>query len=263
MRLGKIEEGQIKRIEIMESRLKDIEESSSANILFACESGSRAWGFDSPDSDYDVRFIYTKPLAWYLSISEKKDTIDIMDGDFDAVGWELKKQLKLMIKSNIPALEHLFSPIIYKGNALIINEMRAIGLECFSPIKSMFHYLSMSKKYEEKLHKEELKLKDLFYALRTSFAGKWILENNSLPPVIFEKMLYLVDEDLENEIRNLMRIKSEKGEGYLHPKNARVVHLVSEMIAENNKFAKTLPSGKPNTERVNNFLFKIITNENN
>ena len=61
----------------MKNRLKNIAESRNVNILFACESGSRAWGFASPDSDYDVRFIYTKPLEWYLSILEKKDTIDI------------------------------------------------------------------------------------------------------------------------------------------------------------------------------------------
>ncbi|WP_026777557.1 nucleotidyltransferase domain-containing protein [Polaribacter sp. Hel_I_88] len=245
------------------NKLKVIEKSKNVNILFACESGSRAWGFASPDSDFDVRFIYTKPLEWYLSVLEKKDSIDIMDGDFDAVGWEIKKQLKLMMKSNIPALEHLFSPIIYKGNDVLVDEMRAIGLECFSPIKSMFHYLSMSKKYEAKLHKEEVKLKDLFYALRTAFAGKWILENNSLPPVIFEKMLHLVDENSENEIRNLMKIKSENGESYLHPKNEKVVNLVSEIIAKNCKYAKTLPSGKPNKDKINSFLYKILTNENN
>ena len=245
------------------NKLKEIEKSRNINILFACESGSRAWGFASPDSDYDVRFIYAKPLEWYVSLSEKKDSIDIMDGDFDAVGWELKKQLKLMMKSNIPALEHLFSPIIYKGNALLIDEMRSIGLECFSPIKSMFHYLSMSKKYEEKLHSETVKLKDLFYALRTSLAGKWILENNSLPPVVFEKMLYLVDKNLENEIRNLMEIKSKNGESYLHPKNNEVVKLVSKLVNENNKYAKSLTSGKPNSERINSFLYKTLTNENN
>jgi len=245
------------------NELIEIEKSKDVNILFACESGSRAWGFASPDSDYDVRFIYTKPLKWYLSVSEKKDAIDIMDGDFDAVGWELKKQLKLMMKSNIPALEHLFSPIIYKGNDLLIKEMRAIGSECFSPIKSMFHYLSMSKKYEEKLQKDDVKLKDLFYALRTSLAGKWILENNSLPPVTFDKMLCLVDDNLENEIRILMKIKGKKGERYLHPKNEIVVKLVSDLIKENQKYAKSLSSGKPNNERINNFLFKILTDENN
>ncbi len=253
---------EIKKME-RNNKLKEIEKSENVNIFFACESGSRAWGFNSPDSDFDVRFIYTKPLQWYLSVSEKKDTIDILDGHFDAVGWELKKQLKLMMKSNIPALEHLFSPIIYKGNEDIINEMRAIGLECFSPIKSMFHYLSMSKKYESKLHKDDVKLKDLFYALRTSLAGKWILENNSLPPVIFEKMLHLVDENLKDEILFLMKIKSENDESYLHPKNTKVVNLVSELVLENNKYAKTLPSGKPNAERINNFLYKILTNENN
>ena len=70
----------------MKTRLTHIEKERDVNIVFACESGSRAWGFASPDSDYDVRFLYTKPLLWYLSISDKRDTIDIMDGDFDAVG---------------------------------------------------------------------------------------------------------------------------------------------------------------------------------
>ncbi len=247
----------------IKNRLIEIEEDKKVNILFACESGSRAWGFASPDSDYDVRFIYTKPLDWYLSVSEKKDTIDIMDGDFDAVGWELKKQLKLMMKSNIPALEHLYSPIIYKGDDIIIKELRSIGTACFSPIASMFHYLSMSKKFEEKLTKEEIKLKDFFYALRTSLAGKWILENNSLPPVVFEDMLYLVNSSLESEIRNLISVKSKENECYLHPKNKEVVKLISELITDNNKYAKSLSSGKPNSERINSFLYKIVTNENN
>jgi predicted nucleotidyltransferase len=245
------------------NKLKEIEKSRNVKNIFACESGSRAWGFASPDSDYDVRFIYTKPLDWYLSVSKKKDTIDIMDGDFDAVGWELKKQLKLMMKSNIPALEHLFSPIIYKGEDKVINEMREIGTECFSPIASMFHYLSMSKKYEEKLLKEEIKLKDLFYALRTSLAGKWILENNSLPPVVFEDMLCLVNTSLESEIRNLIAVKSKEKESYLHPRKEEIVKLVSDLITENNKYAKTLSSGRPNSERVNSFLYKTLTNDNN
>lgn len=247
----------------IKNKLKYIEKSKEVKILFACESGSRAWGFASPDSDYDVRFIYAKPLEWYLSVSENKDTIDIMDGDFDAVGWEIKKQLKLMMKSNIPALEHLFSPIIYKGHKNIINEMRTIGLECFSPIASMFHYLSMSKNYEEKLLKDEIKLKDLFYALRTSLAGKWILENNSLPPVVFEKMLCLVDSNLEREIRELIEVKNREKECYLHSKNDLVIKLVSNLISENQKYAKTLSKGKPDIDRINSFLYKTLTHENN
>jgi len=99
----------------MKTKLKHIEENRNVKINYACESGSRAWGFASPDSDYDVRFLYTHPLEWYLAVAEKRDTIDIMDGDFDAVGWELRKSLRLLKKSNVPALEHLFSPIVYHG----------------------------------------------------------------------------------------------------------------------------------------------------
>ncbi|MCF2875739.1 MULTISPECIES: DNA polymerase beta superfamily protein [unclassified Tenacibaculum] len=246
----------------IKNKLLEIEKNRKARILFACESGSRAWGFASPDSDYDVRFIYSKPLDWYLSVSDKKDTIDIMDGDFDSVGWELKKQLKLIMKSNVPALEHLFSPIIYKGNSNLITELREIGTECFSPIASMFHYLSMSKKYEGKLMDEKIKLKDLFYALRTALAGKWILENNSLPPVVFEKMLSLINANLEREIKDLIAIKSNENEAYLHSKNIEVINLISDLITENSKYAKTLSSGKPNIERINCFLYKTLTYEN-
>lgn len=243
----------------METRLIHIEKERNARIIFACESGSRAWGFASPDSDYDVRFLYTKPLPWYLSVSEKRDTIDIMDGDFDAVGWELRKSLILLKKSNVPALEHLFSPIIYKGEEEVLNELRAIATDCFSPIASMFHYLSMSKKYEEKIAKDTIKLKSLFYALRTAMAGKWILECGTMPPVRFREMLPLVTKEVANEIEELMRIKSENAESYMHKRPENVCNFISEVIATNDLYAKTLSGGKPDTERINSFLHTAIT----
>ncbi|GAA4278674.1 nucleotidyltransferase domain-containing protein [Aquimarina mytili] len=243
----------------MKTKLKHIEEKRNVKINYACESGSRAWGFASPDSDYDVRFLYTHPLEWYLSVSEKKDTIEIMDGDFDAVGRELRKSLRLLKKSNVPALEHLFSPIVYHGEDESVSELRAIAKDCFSPVASMYHYLSMSKKYEEKLAGSTIKLKSLFYALRTSMAGKWILEYKSLPPVVFSEMLSLVSNDIANEIKDLMIVKSENDESYLHSRNEKVIRFVSETIAANDKYAKSLPSGKPDSERIDNFLFKEIT----
>ncbi len=242
----------------MKTKLKNIEEKYSVTINYACESGSRAWGFASPDSDYDVRFLYTKPLEWYLSTSEKRDTIDIMDGDFDAVGWELRKSLRLLMKSNVPALEHLFSPILYMGEDALVSELRSIALECFSPIACMFHYLSMSKKYEKKLADETVRLKSLFYALRTSLAGKWILEHKSIPPVVFSEMLSIVYDDIAKEIRTLMHIKSKNNEAYLHPRNEKVIRFVSETIAVNDKYAKSLPTGQPDSARIDNFLFKEI-----
>ncbi len=240
-------------------KLNNLAKNKKVDILFACESGSRAWGFASPDSDYDVRFVYTHPLDWYLSVSAKKDTIDIMDGDFDAVGWELRKKLRLLKKSNVPALEHLFSPISYIEESESIKELRAIAEDCFSPVACMYHYLSMSKKYEEKLTDEKVKLKSLFYALRTALAGKWILEHNTMPPVVFSKMLSLVKKGEEDEIRNLMVIKSENNESYLHSRNEKVIELITRVICTNEKYAKSLFGGNPDTDRIDSFLYKTLS----
>lgn len=242
----------------MKTKLTLIEKEHDVNVLFACESGSRAWGFASPDSDYDVRFLYTKSLPWYLSISEKRDTIDIMDGDFDAVGWELRKSLLLLKKSNVPAIEHLFSPIIYTGEEETLKELRAIATDCFSPIASMFHYLSMSKKYKEKIAADTVKLKSLFYALRTAMAGKWILECGTMPPVRFREMLPLATKDIADEIELLMDIKSKNAERYMHARPDTVCDFISEVIATNDRYAKTLANGKPDTERINHFLHTAI-----
>lgn len=244
---------------MIHSKLKTIATTKNVDILFACESGSRAWGFASPDSDYDVRFVYTHSLEWYLGLSENKDTIAIMEGDFDAVGWELRKKLRLLKKSNIPALEHLFSPITYIEESDSLTELRAIAKECFSPVASMYHYLSMSKKYEEKLTGDVIKLKSLFYALRTALAGNWILEHDTMPPVVFSELLSLVKEDEASEIRNLMNIKSSKNEAYLHPRNELIVKLISALIHTNDKYANSLSAGNPDSDRMNRFLFNTIT----
>ena len=140
-----------------------------------------------------------------------------------------------------------------------MKELRGIAKDCFSPVASMYHYLSMSKKYEEKLRGDSIKLKSLFYALRTALAGKWILEYNTVPPVVFSEMLSLVTEDEVAAIRNLIIVKSAHDEAYLHPRNELVMRLISEMIRTNDKYAGSLASGKPDNDRINSFLYKSIT----
>ena len=100
----------------IKDKLKDIEQKYQVKVLYACETGSRAWGFPSPDSDYDVRMIYMHDLDWYLSLSDKKDTIEFMseDGELDVTGWDIKKCLKLMWKSNGALLERVQSPVVYR-----------------------------------------------------------------------------------------------------------------------------------------------------
>ena len=100
-------------------KLKEIEEKEKVKILYAVESGSRAWGFESKDSDYDVRLIYIRPLDWYLSIDDKKDFIEYpVSSLLDISGWDIKKVIRLFKRSNPPLYEWLNSPIVYleRGN---------------------------------------------------------------------------------------------------------------------------------------------------
>src|SRR3954468_4332579 len=107
------------KIEI-QNKLKQIEEHYKVKVLYACETGSRAWGFPSPDSDYDVRMIYVHEPDWYLSLSEGKDAIEAMDGDLDVTGWDFRKCLRLLWKSNGTLLERIQSPIVYRDTAGLI-----------------------------------------------------------------------------------------------------------------------------------------------
>lgn len=176
-------------------KLKTLEKEKNIEILFAIESGSRSWGFASPDSDYDIRFIYKHPVVWYLSPWEKRDTIEFMtEDDLDGSGWDLKKTFHLLNKSNVPLLEHLFSHIFYVKNDEFLEKMIPLTKEAFSPVAVVFHYLSISKKYLESCNKNEVKLKDYFYCLRTTLASKWVVEKGTFPPVIFHEMLDLLPE---------------------------------------------------------------------
>src|SRR5450755_2879949 len=93
-------------LETIKQKLYELETNQNIRILYACESGSRAWGFPSPDSDFDVRFIYARTTNDYLSIHEIKDVIDLPVNEvLDIGGWDIKKALKLFLKSNAPLYE--------------------------------------------------------------------------------------------------------------------------------------------------------------
>ena len=126
-------------------RLKSLEHSESIKILLAVESGSRAWGFASNDSDWDVRFIYIQQADWYLSIDDKRDSLDYPADDLlDFSGWELRKALRLFRKSNPPLLEWLRSHIIYLEQFSTAERMRSLSAEYFNPWSCLHHYLHMA-----------------------------------------------------------------------------------------------------------------------
>ncbi|WP_417940193.1 DNA polymerase beta superfamily protein [Flavobacterium sp. RS13.1] len=240
-------------------KLKEIELQKDVEILFAVESGSRAWGFASPDSDYDIRFIYKHKPEYYLSLWEQPDVIEFMtEDDLDGSGWDLRKAVKLLAKSNAPLLEWLFSPIVYYANDDFAKQMQEIATECFSPIAVLHHYLGTTKNFMEVCETEEVKLKSYFYALRTALAGKWIIENNTFPPVAFADVLPIAPKNIQEKILELQQIKATQDEKYLHPKEVLITDFLLETVKFNQENASKLGSGKKMSEELDLFFLKML-----
>mgnify|MGYP000958089761 FL=1 len=129
--------------EIIQKKLEEIEKQEHVKIILAVESGSRAWGFDSADSDYDVRFLYVREPEMYLKLDNIRDVIEWqLDEVFDISGWDIKKALQLLYKSNPTLFEWINSPIVYKETKETL-ELRDIAKEYFDVKKSVMHYLNM------------------------------------------------------------------------------------------------------------------------
>ncbi len=176
---------------LVQTKLSELEQSEGVRVLFACESGSRAWGFPSLDSDYDVRFIYVHPRDWYLSIDEGRDVIERpLDSDaVDLSGWDLKKALTLLRKSNPPLLEWLNSPIIYLETFAIRERLRTTMRELYSPIACMYHYLHMAQRnYQEFICHDLVRTKKYFYVLRPVLACCWIEAGYGIVPTEFQTL---------------------------------------------------------------------------
>jgi predicted nucleotidyltransferase len=240
-------------------KLKEIEKSKNVEILFAVESGSRAWGFASPDSDYDIRFIYKHKPEYYLSLWEKPDVIEFMtEDDLDGSGWDLRKTVKLLAKSNAPLIEWLFSPIVYFKNDDFAEQMQDLAVECFSPIAVLHHYLGTTKNFMDVCEMEEVKLKSYFYALRTALAGKWILGNNTFPPVAFADLLPIAPKNIQDKIIELQAIKANQNEKYLHPKEVLITDFLLETVKFNQENASKLGSGKKLSDEMDLFFRREI-----
>jgi predicted nucleotidyltransferase len=247
-------------LEEIKKELVRIEEQSGIKILLAVESGSRAWGFASKDSDWDVRYIYIHRLEWYLKIDDLKDSQEeILPNDLDLSGWELKKALKLFRKSNPPMFEWLRSPIIYREQFSAAEKLRGMSEKFFNPKSCMYHYLSMAKgNFKEFLQRDLVKSKKYFYVLRPVLACDWIKTRNSFPPMAFQKLvdLQVTDEKLKTEIAELLKRKIAGEELKKEPK----IEILNEFLEEKIEFYKTyveqIEQGeKPPTEVLDE-LFK-------
>ena len=188
------------RIEIMK-RLAATEKEENVRILLAIESGSRAWGFASPNSDYDVRFIYAHPESWYFAVDleERRDVIEYaITDDIDLNGWDIRKALQLFYKSNPAFVEWIQSPIKYIEVGSFAEGARQLLTDVYSQESGIYHYRSMAKSNRNRyLRAEMVPLKKYFYVLRPLLACRWIEKYNSAAPIEFEKLLHLIGDQSE------------------------------------------------------------------
>ena len=252
-------------IELIEQKLAEIEKRENIKILHCVESGSRAWGFASPDSDYDVRFIYARPLEYYLRLEKTRDVIEWqLDETLDINGWDIQKALRLLHNSNPTLFEWNSSPIVY----LTTDKWKIVSgvIERYFKSKSgLHHYLHTAKdNYREYLKGDTVRLKKYFYVLRPLFACKWIMEYGTPPPMLFSVLMEkYADGGLRVEIEKLLDLKINSPEKKTGKKIGAINDYLESTIAELDKAISSLPDDKSQDFGELNAIFMDIIKDIN
>jgi uncharacterized protein len=215
-------------------RLSEIEKQEEIQIFYACESGSRAWGFASPDSDFDIRFIYKRPLKDYLVLKDLPDTLEYpIQDNLDYSGWDFKKFLSHLYKSNGVMFEWLQSPIAYRDIHGFRNTFQKLMAEYFNPRSTINHYLGLTKRTILDFGESaEVKLKKYFYLLRPLMAAGWIHRKESIPPMDFESLQASADWDnrILSLVSELKQKKERSDESQLIPRITDLESFVTEKM---------------------------------
>ena len=246
------------------AHLKNIEREYDVRILLAVESGSRAWGFESLSSDWDVRFIYVHKLEWYNRVEEQQDIIEhFYEDGVDLAGWELRKALSLLKECNPPLLEWLNSPKVYYVDEEFAKRIHVAEKDSFNPVKAMYHYNHLYNKTNERfLQKEGYPMKRFLYYLRGVLACKWIEANHSMPPVVFKELLDATvdDEKVKAKIKKLIRLKREEKECDMLAVDESLVQYAREWAKYYNKRVGTFrpDESKASSETLDSILYDMV-----
>lgn len=236
--------------------LKQIEADYEVRVLYACESGSRGWGFASPDSDYDVRFLYVHKPEWYLRVDTQRDVIEKpIDAELDVCGWEWRKALGLLKRANPTLVDWLDSPIIYRQDDKVMARVNDVSDYFFSPDRARWHYRSMAlKNFRQYLQGDEVRLKKYFYVLRPLLAVRWIEAGKGAPPMRFDQLLQgtVQDGPLLNDIAALLAAKQRAGEAQFGPRRP-LLHAFIE-----GELARTVTVIAPSHDKRNDALLDTL-----
>lgn len=245
----------------LDDKLCELEKAENIRILHCIESGSRAWGFESPDSDYDVRFIYVRPKEFYLRLDKTRDVIEWqLDDIWDINGWDLSKALRLLHNSNPTMFEWNSSPIVYRTT----EEWQSLnGLinDCFCSHPGAWHYLNMAKSnFKEFLQGEEVRLKKYFYVLRPILACEWIIEKGTPPPMLFSKLSEaMLPEEMKAPVNELLKKKTETSELGTGRRIDVLNDYIEKKLADIEETASKLPDkAEIGWERLNEAFLRIV-----
>lgn len=241
------------------NHLEKLEIERGIRILLAVESGSRAWGFPSPDSDYDVRFFYVDKKEKYLSVKNHKDRIDYFHGELlDLNGWDIKKALGLLMKSNASIFEWTQSPIVYKEIAGFKTELLGLCEQYFQGGHTLNHYKGIAKNSFASFDGSSMKLKKFFYVFRPLLAAKWIVERGTIPPMAMDALFDVLKEDaVEKSVKALIEIKKDAGEAYVFEPENLLLDFVNKSL-EDISNAKIIAPEPPSVEALDLFFRKTI-----
>jgi len=231
-------------IKQINSELAAVEKKENLTILLAVESGSRAWGFASPDSDYDVRFIYVRPREQYLRLDKRRDVCEwCLDETLDINGWDFDKTLRLLHTSNPTLFEWLSSPIVYRKHPAFDSLMQGASTY-FLPKSGIYHYLHMAEgNYREYLKGDIVKLKKYFYVLRPILACQHILAHGTPPPMLFRDLVEAqLEQSLIHEVEELLQMKERSSELDVAPKRQRLNDYIEQSLMDIKENADKLPT---------------------
>ena len=246
-------------------KLHQIAEQHHVKLLYACETGSRGWGFASPDSDYDIRFIYAHPQKKYLSISDFKDTIELMTTEeggevLDFSGWDIRKVLQHIKRSNATMFEWLQSPIEYFNAYQLKQDLWTLAQPYFAPQTAINHYLGiMHSTQKTSIVDNHIKIKKYFYILRPLLAAMWAAKYQTPPPIQFKHLLPLVDDEVVlQKINQLLIEKETADEGFVIPIIPEIQAFVQVKQQECRIAASQMSLPVVNAEPLNKYFRQML-----
>ncbi len=249
----------------IQRRIDAAEEEHNVKVLYAVESGSRAWGFASPNSDYDVRFIYAHPKDWYVAVDleEKRDVIEypIID-EIDISGWDVRKGLRLFKKSNPSFVEWLHSSIVYRDDGIFADVAREMLSSSYSVDKGIYHYRSMAKtNYRGYLRKPMVPLKKYFYVLRPLLSILWMEKEGTPAPIEFDKLRVMVESgsELDTAITELIERKKQALEKEIAPAVPAINRFIISELDRLENYQGTKLAKNFDMDSLNQLFHRVIT----